>query len=414
MPRYTSSSRKAYSSLFQAWRDRRSEKEDEHAREVLNAAAGAENALISELDSIDFLHSRLPKDFLLASSDPDRKMGDLEFARLKLINALKTAQAAPRVDLRPLDEKLLLLAGKFKYAVEKGDRNASIAARSALANGIIKVRGRTPTTIQKDKLNSFIQRSAEYLEHWVTYVDISSAVDQIERQTDALHDRLDDEESKLKARSEQLDMRISESASFADAFQRVSRNMLPEDRANWSAEESEAHRLLVDINYCQETVGNARRDLNTKEMEQKSYEQRLKDMQGILSIEPDLDTDDLLNKYDEIMRGWFTELEKIDVAFAEYEQQRQEFRGIREQLEHGAGVTGMRNLAAETARDIQKQKQKDAQQARESASEGSGSNYERAGLPDPEKEREMLEQLEQEREVARESEQTEERRRITE
>lgn len=392
-----------FAALFQARRDRKAEKDNIHAREVINAAAGAENSIINELESIDFLHSKLPKEDLELKSNPDRAIGDLEYASRRLIKSLRDNVSTPKADLRPIDGQLLILAQKFKYAVEKGESNAAFAAKAALAMGVDKVRGRVPEK-QPDKLKAFIDSSAEYLAHWVTEVNLSSVVDQTQRQADTFRARLETKEGELENLQNELELRIRDDSEFARAFGEVSRDELPENRENWTAEQRDAHGFLVDMNLCEESVGAARQDYDIKELELRICRQRVEDLKGTLAIEPSPDIDDLLNQYGHVMENWFTKLEKIDVAVAEFEKQRIYFEGIREQLEQGEGVTAMRARAGEQARKIQKEQKRRQEAELNEHRKGEADNYDLAGLRDPEKHQEQLEQVDQEREARERSE----------
>ena len=415
-PTATSSARKStvnsgpFAALLRARRDRKAERDNIHARSVIDAAAGAENSLIGVLESIDFPKSKLPKEDLEYKQSPNskREIGDLEYATLRLVKSLKNEVTTPKVDLRPIDGQLLLLAQKFKYAVEKGDSSAAFAAKAALAMGIEKVRSRVPET-QPDQLKTFIENSAEYLAHWVTEVDLSAAVDQTQRQVNTFRTRLNTKEGELENLKRELMMRIEDDPDFARAFGEVSRDELPESRQDWSKAQREVHGFLVDMNLCEDNVGAARQDLDMKELELDATRQRVEDLKGTLSIEPSADINTLLNQYSDVMENWFTHLQEIDVAIAEFEKQRTYFKGRREQLEQGEGVTAVKDRVTEQAQKIQKQEKKRQEDELLEHQKGERDNYDLAGLRDPEKHQEQLDQIDREREERERSEREKER-----
>ena len=304
-----------FAALLQAWRDRKAERDNIKARTVTDATARAENLIISELASIDFLNSKLPKEDLKYKQNPNSKqeIGDLEYATLHLVKSLKNEVTTPKVDLCPINRQLLLLAQKFKYADEKGDSNAAFAAKAALVMGIEKVRSRVPET-QPDQLKTFIENSAEYLAHWVTEVDLSAAVDQTQRQVNAFRARLNTKENELENLKNDLEQRICEDADFAKAFDEISRCELAEDRKNWTAAQLEAHDILGHLYLCDEHISKARQDLYTKRSELQTCRKRVEDLKGILAVQPSVFNgfDELMNQYSEILETWFMKLKKID------------------------------------------------------------------------------------------------------
>lgn len=401
MPRPTSSSSakksaKPFSALTAAWKERKAERENEIAKMVIDAAAGAETKLINTLESIDFRKSKLPEQALNRSSEEGREMGDLEYSKHIFIKKLKETISTTQVDLRAIDTQLLVLAEKFKYAVEKGDLNAAQAAKVGLAMGILKIRDRVPSNLP-DQMTDYVERSAEYLAHWVTEVDLSSAVDQTERQVAAFQKTLDDKKDQLDAMKSNLELRIQESASFARAFGQITRNEVSENRLDWTPEQMEAHKLLVDMNYTKDALAAARQDLNYKDSELTINRQRVEDLQGKLNIEPDRDLDSLLNQYKEIMDSWMKELAKIDVSIAEFEKQRLYYKGQREQMEYGEGAVAQRDSAYRAANEFINERARVQREEQKEHEAGKIDNWELAGGISDKQHEENLKAIDKER-----------------
>ena len=72
------------SNPFKAWMQSRKDRElkvqEQASRMITNKIAENENIIADQLNSVDFLHSRLPKAILEAKSRPNQDCCDLEYS----------------------------------------------------------------------------------------------------------------------------------------------------------------------------------------------------------------------------------------------------------------------------------------------------------------------------------------------
>ena len=137
MPRPTFSSKRPGSAghsgnFFTNWlagrKERRLQAEEEASRLITNKIAENENIIIDKLNSIDFLHSKLPKEELERKSIPYQSCGDLEFAAQRIVHLQRKIPHVIKMVIRKFDQKLLTLVLLFKQTVEQGDLRAAYAA----------------------------------------------------------------------------------------------------------------------------------------------------------------------------------------------------------------------------------------------------------------------------------------------
>ncbi len=158
-------------------RAKREAEERQRRQEQENALRRREAELRSILESIDFDSSPLPAG-ALAEGGFERTAHDL---------VQKIGQNAPplEVDLLPIDEKLTILAYRYRDAIRDGNLNAARAAKAALARGILEIRNRVPAG-EPERLEQFVDLNTQYLDEWITLVDYATATDQVERNAQAI------------------------------------------------------------------------------------------------------------------------------------------------------------------------------------------------------------------------------------
>ena len=100
------------------------------------------SAMLDLLDSINFNKSPIPREELDRKTHPSQPCGDLEYGTKAAIYNIKKHSMAVRADLRPIDEKLLILAAYLQQSVEYGNPCAAYAAKAALLRGLTEIRER--------------------------------------------------------------------------------------------------------------------------------------------------------------------------------------------------------------------------------------------------------------------------------
>ena len=140
-------------------------KQAEPAKKI---AKGADNAqeIADVLLSTSFLHSKLPQEILNQKLDPGNPYCDLEHNARELAREITDQQQILQVDLRSIDQQLLVLARCFQEAVEKGYKTAAFASMEGLVYGIHKIRNRVP---QNDLsfCSQYVEVNTNYLKEWV-------------------------------------------------------------------------------------------------------------------------------------------------------------------------------------------------------------------------------------------------------
>ena len=192
---------------FAAWLAHRKEAKmaaaEQAAKAITNDTAKNEAAIVEKLASIDFLHSRLPKEVLEAKSDPDRAYGDLEYASRAIQRILIKNPQSLSADIRSIDEKLLTLAILFKQSVEQGDEKAAFAAKAGMLHGLTNIRNKIPEN-QPDLFKIFVESNAKYLESWITLVNLSQVADRMKQNVERERELYQDEKEKCDESTEAL------------------------------------------------------------------------------------------------------------------------------------------------------------------------------------------------------------------
>ena len=396
---------------FAQWAARRKEAKqaaaEEAARTITNDTARNEAAFVETLASIDFLHSKLPKEVLEAKSDPSRPCGDLEYASRAMQQMLVNNPQTISVDLRGIDEKLMGLVILFKQAVEQGDERAAFAARAGLLRGFTQIRNRVPAN-QPELSRLFVESNVKYLDSWVTLIGLSQVADRLKQNLDEQRARYNDELAKDEESTASLYELLKSDAEISTAFQYIRDHDSLEERTRWDDKQREVHVMMVE-----RRMGKARLNLKNFVVTQGEQELAAKVNQvEILYTKvarlPIVADPDLMNKFKEQIDDLFNELAAADVEIDESLTLMDEIDGRIEQLNNAPGAVRAREVAAEEAEnaleDMRKLQLKRAGllQAKE------GASLKELGLYSQEELRDMQEELAaQENEIVQELENTE-------
>ena len=77
-----------FANWLAARKERKNQAEEQASRMITNRIAENESIIIDQLNSIDFLHSRLPAEVLHAKSRETQPCGDLEYASRAIVHML--------------------------------------------------------------------------------------------------------------------------------------------------------------------------------------------------------------------------------------------------------------------------------------------------------------------------------------
>lgn len=339
---------------FSAWAARRREAKqsaaEEASRLITNDTAKNESALVGTLASIDFLHSRLPKSALEAKSDPKHSCGDLEFAARGIQQKLIKNPQTISVDLRPIDEKLMTLAVLFKQAVEQGDEQAAFAAKAGLVRGFNQIRCKIPEN-QPEYSRLFVESNADYLESWVTLVNIAQVADRIKQNNDRQRELYNDELAKEEQETDALYELLQSDAAFHQAYQSILNNDTPEGRIRWNDKEREVHVMMIERRMSKARLNLKNLILLQGEREQAVKENQVKTLYAKVANLPIVADPDQMNKFREEIDKLFKDLSASDVEIDETLQFMDEIDGRIEQLSNAPGSVRAREVAAEQAEE---------------------------------------------------------------
>lgn len=327
---------------------RRMEAEEEAARMITNSIAKNQNAIVDQLSSIDFLHSKLPKAVLEAKANPNQKYCDLEYAAQAIIHTLMRDPQVIKMDIRKFDQKLLTLVLLFKQAVEQGDVRAAYAAKGAVVRAVADIRSRIPQN-QPELAKQFVEANTKYLEQWITLVMLAQVADRTKQNMETQRDRYMQAEKSDKEKNFVLKKQIMEDAAFSVAFNELMNHELTHDRTKWTQDQREVHRLMVE-----RRMGKVNLELNTILLQQQELDLSTKEAQvevlfsNVASL-PIVTDPNLMNKFQESVDNLFEQLAKTDAEIDESLKAMDDIEGRLQQLNSAPGALRAQEVAAEEA-----------------------------------------------------------------
>ena len=394
-----------FQAFLQRRKDHKMSKEEERAKQVINDAARSETEVIKTLQSISFLRSKLPKEYLEFKSNPNNALGDLEDAKQSAIDSLNRATTATKVDMKPIDARLLQIATRYKNAIEQGDLNTAFAAKAALNTGVEKIRSRVPA-VPEENVDNFIKKSAEYLGDWCTMIDLATAFDDETRRVDELTANVAGQEADWERQKEELKASLEGDEDFQIAYRHIMEHDSTSDRLKWNSRHWEVFDSLLQRRLSKLELGMARATLSNHKALLQLKKSRLDSMQTNLSALRDTDPVDLLNSFDEAMDRFFDDLAQADTEIAESMKKINEFEGRLKQLELGPGNQALKETVAEEAEAFLREMKEEQDEELENLKPG-GNLLREFGISTDEEHNEQMEQLRQEQEQVRRQEQQE-------
>lgn len=249
-PEYSSrpgtTSQSGISAWFQRRKDRKKEAAEIAAKMITDDTAKNELAIINTLRSVDFLHSKLPREVLDHKENPNRNCGDLEFASRVVCSKLIKNPQTLAVDMRKIDERLLTIAVWFKQSVEQGDERAAYAAKGALARGINDIRSRVPLN-DPALFTQYVEANARYLDSWITLIGIAQVTDRLKENVEEQKKRIEDKREESQAKREQMKAWFQDSNSAeGKTLAYVLKHDSPEERMSWTPEQKEMQKRIIE------------------------------------------------------------------------------------------------------------------------------------------------------------------------
>ncbi len=335
-------------------KERRRQAEDEASRLITNKIAENENIIIDKLNSIDFLHSRLPQSVLEAKARPEQPYGDLEYAAQGIVHMLRKNPQTIKMDIRKFDQKLLTLVLLFKQTVEQGDVRASYAAKGAVVRAVADIRSRIPQE-QPELSRQFVEANANYLDQWITLVTLAQVADRTKQNVDSQRSRLEKAQEKNNEDIQALKTRIQSDDKFFLAFQELTERGNSQDRSKWTETERELHRMMVE-----HRMEKANLEMNSILLQQQEMDLSTKQMQvemlySKVAALPIVTDPDLMNKYQESIDELFHQLAESDAQMDETLKSMDDIEGRIQQLNRAPGSLRAQEVAAEEAEELLKE-----------------------------------------------------------
>lgn len=326
---------------------------------ITNDTANSENLLQTYLEGIDFIHSRLPKESLEYRSNEGQKYGDLEQTARGLAQAIRKNPISVDVDIRKIDQKLLVLAQRFKDAIEHGDKNTAFAAKGALARGILDIRNKIPLH-QTELIEQFVELNTKYLDEWLTLISFAQLADRTSEKAEKVKAKYDQEKSEYDEDLEDLYGNIQDDPNLREAFAFVRAQSSTASKSTWTPEQRKVYGMMLDQRFKRINI-----DFNAYlfQTEQTTLQRYLNDVE-LLSVKlagvPIAVDENQMNKYKEAIDGLFKELAEKDTELAETLTMLDEIEGRLQQLETSPGNQMAKAVAATEAEiALEKMKQRE-------------------------------------------------------
>ncbi len=318
---------------------------EQAAKIITNDTAKNEAAIVDKLASIDFLHSKLPKEVLDAKSDPNRPYGDLEYASRAIQSILLKNPQSLSADIRSIDEKLLTLSILFKQAIEQGDEKAAFAAKAGLLRGLTNIRNKIPEN-QPDLFKLFVETNTKYLDSWVTLVNLSQVSDRMKQNVEREREMYASEKEKCDNDTDALYELLKNDYEMNQAYQEIIENDSVENRIRWNDKQREVHIMMVERRMAKARLNLKNFMLVKGEEELSTKNNEIEVLYAKVAKMPIVTDPNLMNKYKEQVDLLFKELAETDVEIDESLQLLDEIDGRIEQLDNAPGAVRAREVAA--------------------------------------------------------------------
>ena len=345
----------APSNPFAAWIEGRKQRQfdarEKAAKMITNTIAKNEATIVDQLNSVDFLHSRLPESVLTKKSRPGQTCSDLEYATKAIINMLLTNPQTIKTDIREIDKRLLTLVLLFKQAVEQGDKKAAYTAKGALVRGMNEIRTRIPQN-QPQLSKQFVELNSKYLDEWITLVGLAQVADRTRQNYEAQKREDDLAKAKAEAIVDDYVATIEDDKERLSALYHILEHDTPEERGQWTPMQRQVHAELIDFRMKKVRAALSDVILYQKEIDLKNKEGQIDTLRTKLASVPIVADPDLLNQFQDAIDDLFEQLAKSDAEIDETLKTLDDIEGRIKQLDSAPGAIRARETAAEAAEEL--------------------------------------------------------------
>lgn len=308
-------------------------------------------AIIDQLSAVDFSQSRLPRE-ILEDHDKGNPFCKLEFStKVWLVRRLRECRLPEQVDVRPIDERLLNLAGRFDGYVRAGDLVSTIMTHDALVRGIHDIRCNFPKNPAVPP-EEFIRINADYLDQWIVLIQFAEIYD---RQDKGLARQRRENQEKLSEINKSIDSlstRVATDPDFSEAFFHILDHSSLADRIHWTPAQREVHTMLVDYRLEQVTLGMSNLQLSVLEQNQLAVKQKIDTLRIQLAAVPIVTDPRLMSKYRDAMNSFIRDAEASDAFFNETLHQMRRIEDTLQQLGQSDSAVRQNIAATDGARTI--------------------------------------------------------------
>lgn len=313
------------------------------ARKITDETAKNENILQETLEGIDFIHSEMPKERLEERAREGQKYGDFEQTARGLAQQLRRNPLTVNVDIRKLDEKLLILAELYKNAIETGEVHAAYAAKKALVKGLLEVRGRIPQC-REELLTQFVEINAKYLDEWITLVQMAQTADHLYKNADNIKTKYDRAKDGYETQVAGLLEELKQHQDKAEALAFIKNQNSTDTKSAWTPLQRQVYDELLEQRLKRVGIDMDAYQFQAMQQSFQTTKGEVEILSTKLEALPLVTDENLKNKYKEAIDDLFMELAKRDTELEESLKSLEEFEGRILQLEAAPG----NQLAKET------------------------------------------------------------------
>ena len=283
-------------------KEHRADLEKQTAQMIAKEIEANTARLLDELSSVDFLHSRLPKEILERRDSVEHDCGWLEYTTKSLIQMIRDNEQHILVDIRPIDQKLMTLVFMFKYSVDHGEATAAEIGLSALNRGIRDIRCKTPRN-RSEFADSFVHVNTKHLHQWIKLVEMAQIYDHQTQNLTNMRQRYESNSLNLQRQFEALHQKILCDCDYADAFT----SFLKEDTStawtDYTKAQQDVSSDLLNKLIDEQALKVLGLDLLNLELKQHITHQNLATLKMQLTNIPIVSDPKLADKYQEAVNG---------------------------------------------------------------------------------------------------------------
>ena len=271
---------------------------------------------------VSFVDSRLPQKVLTQRTPGEDQTDmdlccDLEHDARELARELMDQQTV-QVDVRNMDQQLLILAQRFQEAVEKGYTATAFATLDGLVRGVHEIRARVP---QNDLTfcNQYVEVNTSYLKEWVQLCDLVKAADLMRENVERRQVSYDSEKEEVDKWKDVFWNEMNEDERRREVFLKIYQYEYakPEERLDWSNEVWETYKTLVELRFKQvdldlqdDLLGQEQNCLN-------ALEGQVDLLKGKLMSLPIVQNPNQLNEFQDAMEDMIREMAQLNAALDE-------------------------------------------------------------------------------------------------